>query len=55
MQVYMPRLRDSDVVLSPELSHDRLDDRPLLLQRMNIAEQNVELQHAYERGFSLSS
>ena len=55
MQVDMPRFRDSDVVLSPELGHDWPDDRPLLLQRLDVAEQNVELQRSYERGFSRSS
>lgn len=55
MQLDVTGLCGGNVVLSFQLSHDRPNDRPLLLQRTNITEQNVELQRPYERGFSRSS
>ena len=42
VQLEMPCLCGTHLEPAPELSHDRPHDRPLLLQRMNIPEQEIK-------------
>ena len=55
MKVEMPRLGRRNLESPTQLGHNRPYDGPLLLQRVHITEQQVELGRAYVRGFSLNS
>src|SRR6478609_10447123 len=41
MQLLVARLRDAHVEATPQVGHHRPHDRPLLLQRVDVAEQHV--------------
>lgn len=55
MQVLMSGLADRDVESTSQFGDDRPDGGPLLLQRMNVAEQDIQLQgtdvHGHHHGF----
>lgn len=53
VQVEMPGLRDGHVETPADLGEHGPDDRPLLLQRTHVTEQDVEFQGAYEHGLSI--
>ena len=55
VQFKMINFSNTELKALPHLGDQRTYQRALLLERMHVPEQEVELQRRYVRGFSLSS
>jgi len=51
MQLKMPNLRNRNLKLAPDLSDDRPDKAALLLERMHIPKQQINLQDPSKHAF----